>query len=89
MTKEQRRATMERIELMRTMLRDSSEQFVVFQEMMVEAHSCPSPADAMYMEFEPGTAGRDEAARVMLQLAMTCLAMLSLDLMAEETAKMN
>lgn len=89
MTKEQRVEVAKRIAHMKKLVDDDTTGCVALQELMVQAHCQPSPADSLLAIFSKDNPHREVGARITLQLAMTCLAMLALDLMQEENCRNN
>lgn len=88
-TAEERDAVRERIRKVKRMIDEETGTFAMLQLLYSEVAKRPSPADEMLYLFRKGCAGRDAAAELMLTLAMTCSSMLVLDIMQDESAKLN
>jgi len=88
-TAEQKRASMERIRAMKKMVNEDMPSFAALQLILAMASRQPSPADEMLVMFRVGVEGRDAAAEMLIAMCMTCSAMLALDIMQDEQAKLN
>lgn len=89
MTKDSRKIALARIENMRQWMREDSELFVSVQGFLVDLCNAESPRKELLQSFEDTSEESECAAKLICELAMVCNAMLALDLMQEESARMN